>query len=475
MTKKKIAKIKAIHFTVVCSYTWSAAASDGSWWVRCLGGNEFDMKRYKASRYNIIVHDEDDIVVFNSRTCALAKVSSLFINLLEAPNSRVTEAHETLAFQMFESGFLVSEEADELQVLEYEYNEARYAKNKLSLAILPSFDCNFRCFYCFEDKKACVLSDRVVDGIKKFVSANVTDIKALCVCWFGGEPLLNPGVIWELSDFFIKIAKERGFEYESVMISNGSLIDEDVVDSLKEAQISSVQITIDGDQSTHDRRRCFADGHGSYCTIMDNIRLLTEKGVKVICRVNLDKTNRDGVINLIEELGKKSFNNFQMSFGHLQPLGNENLWFKKVGYSADEFACAVDELTRFADRCGLNTSSGYPSYPRPMKNFCGACQVNSYVIHPNGDLHKCFDCIDYKIGDIYSGVGESDVEKSNLGYWMKHNPFKDNECLSCNVLPICMGSCPYLSGMHEKKFCLAWKSNIENVVLRRYEASKRNK
>ena len=431
------------------------------------------MKKYKSSYYNHVIKDGNDSIVFNARNCALVKVNNIFMELLNHPNERNDSSYETLAQQMYNAGFLVDETADEIKILEHAYNDARNSKEKLTLTILPSYDCNFKCFYCFEDKKAISLTPKEVVAIKKFTDSHAIGIKELDVCWFGGEPLLNPDPIWDLSDYFIKLAEESGFQYKAIMISNGSLVDDEIVKKLKSAKISLLQITVDGDRTTHDKRRGFINGGGSFDVIMNNIQKLTSNSIKVNCRINLDKTNYSGVVKLIHYLKERNFKNFQVSFGHLLPLGGDDSWASKVGYSMDEFSKVTDKLAKVLDEAGVSKANDYPFYPKPIKNFCGACQVNSFVIHPNGDLYRCYDNLDYKIGNVFTGLHNDDVEKRNDAHWMKHNPFKDEECTFCKVLPLCMGGCPLLKSLQHKKFCLKWKTDLEDALINKYYSSKK--
>ena len=107
------------------------------------------------------------------------------------------------------------------------------------VSVFPDYGCSNstcnlpKCFYCFEDKKAISLTPKEVVAIKKFTDSHAIGIKELDVCWFGGEPLLNPDPIWDLSDYFIKLAEKSGFQYKAIMISNGSLVDDEIVKKFK--------------------------------------------------------------------------------------------------------------------------------------------------------------------------------------------------------------------------------------------------
>ena len=57
-------------------------------------------------------------------------------------------------------------------------------------------------------------------------------LKHLDVSWYGGEPLLATEVIYNLSDRLICLCEKHGIEYNSYMISNGSLLDDETLDHL---------------------------------------------------------------------------------------------------------------------------------------------------------------------------------------------------------------------------------------------------
>lgn len=426
----------------------------------------------KSSIYNIVVKEKKDKLVFNARNCALVKVNDIFIELLQNPNKRPTPEYDELAKQMYNVGFLVDDCVDELKVLEYEHIIAKFDRQKLTLTILPTFDCNFKCFYCFEEKKEEKLSHKEINAIKNFTLNHIDNVKTLSVCWFGGEPLLNLEPIWELSKFFIDISEQKNVEYKAIMISNGSLITEEIAVKLKKSNVKTIQITVDGEPNTHNKRRCFIDGSGTYDRVLNSIRILTKIGIKVICRINIDKTNVDGVKKLIPLLAKEKLTNFEVSFGHVLPLGTNDKWANKICYSMKDFCSIVDVYVEMLHSYDLKIPNEYPFYPKPIKNFCGACQINSYVIHPNGDLYKCYDSLDYKVGNIFSGEATNDIYKTNYNHWISYNPFNDEECRNCKVLPICMGGCPYLREKLGQKFCLKWKNDIESVIRKKYLGSK---
>lgn len=422
----------------------------------------------KPSQYNIIVDDNGTHIVFNSKNCALVKVNDIFLDLLRFPDEVLNDEYAKLRQQMYDNGFLIDDDVDEVQILEYEHNLAKFNKSKLTLTILPTFDCNFKCFYCFENKTNECLRKESIKAIEKFTLEHIAGVKELYVCWFGGEPLLKPDVIWQLSNFFINFTEKNNIKYTAVMISNGSLFSDDIIMNMKNCKIKTVQITLDGSADFHNKRRVFKSGKPSFNIIVNNITKLINANIKVSCRINIDKTNFNSVKDLLVYLGSLKLDNYNVSFGQLLPLGSNDQWPTDICFNQEEFSKAVDILEKIARKNNISLPLDYPFYPRPSYNFCGACNINSFVIHPNGDVHKCYDCLDYKIGNIYQGVECSLLEKHNNAHWLNNSPFKDEECRTCKILPICMGSCPYLNEKMGYKFCLKWKNDIKEIIVKKY-------
>ena len=64
----------------------------------------------------------------------------------------------------------------------------------------------------------------------------------------------------------------------------------------------------------------------------------------------------------------------------------------------------------------------------------------------------------------------SDVTDKNIMTQVNYllfTPFKNEECLRCNVLPLCMGGCPTVSNSCS---CQKWKYGLIESLKAKYEA-----
>ncbi len=192
-----------------------------------------------------------------------------------------------------EKKFLVEEERqyDFFNKMEIETNRLNYDTNNMTLFLMPTIGCNFCCPYCFEGKKKNVSMDvKTIQNTIRFL--NNSSAKKLSLHWYGGEPLLRFDLMKEIHE---GITKGTSLELISnSIITNGYLINNDVLDFFKSTNMDKIQITLDGEKASHDKKRYLKDGLGrTFDQIISNIKLLSKQLPKchIYVRVNIDKKN----------------------------------------------------------------------------------------------------------------------------------------------------------------------------------------
>ena len=427
--------------------------------------------QFKSSRYNFLVTESDYNIAFNSKNCALVKVNEDFIKILNDPNQEFSEEEKNLRENMFKAGFLVDSQVDEIKLLEFKYLKSKFESDTLTITIMPTDACNFSCFYCFENKKNLKMSQKIVDSTIEFVEKRLKNFSKLKICWFGGEPLLATDIVRQMSKKLIEIAAVNNCEYSAFMVTNGYLLNPEIINELKDYKIDTLQITIDGDEESHNRRRCTKEGVATFEKIIENLKILTANNFKIACRVNIDKSNISSIKPLIKKLavefGDKK-DDLNISFGQILPIANQDKWDTSVCLSLPEYIKCVDDFTSCMIEEHFMIKNQYPFYPTPKVNFCGAVQMNSFVIRPSGLIDKCWDCETTSVGDVFKGIAHDGKTEQNLSKWILHNPFADSECRACKILPVCFGGCPYFSIERKEKMCLKWRFDIENIIRKKY-------
>lgn len=144
------------------------------------------------------------------------------------------------------------------------------------LSILPNLICNFSCIYCYSAKgrsKEEIAQDKLQTMLNFFIDSKRTDAKELTIFISGGgEPILS----WEKVRFIVeygrKKADEQGLKLELLLMTNGSMINPDIVDYLKERQVEvgiSFEILPDIQQTQR----------GRYEQVKENILMMLDRGL----------------------------------------------------------------------------------------------------------------------------------------------------------------------------------------------------
>lgn len=422
------------------------------------------------SKYNYIFNTQHGDFLYNSFTNNLMQVSPDFLEIVDlCKTGKYSQVSTDVIESLNKHHILVDDDLDLYEQIKAERLASRYNTKYLSLTIAPTTGCNFKCSYCYEaGVTANIVKDKTVsiEDIVAFVDS-FKSIDFLRVTWYGGEPLLMSDYIESLSNKF----KEMFADYNAYMITNGYLLDKSKAAKLKALNIKGLQITVDGLEATHNKRRPHKTNADSFQRIISNLDNLFNvyPEVLVSLRINVDKTNEYEYHKLYQFL-KTKFGKYNVN---IHP-----------GYVTDEFSsepnrcCFLyDEINDFVIRQYDDYSIPISLYPSSSFGECCARHMTSFVIGPRGELYKCWN----DIGIVNREVGNvKDFSLSNkkaVRYLLTNDPLENENCKDCFCFPICNGGCPYNRIYHsdkQNKFCEAKKESIK-AFLPRYVDYKINK
>ena len=417
------------------------------------------MKSIKLSRYNFQFFHDGNYYLYNSFSNALVDAPQEIARLVSGEEDTVdifSTLSKELLLPLIRGGFLVEASKNELAQLKVRNRIGRFANRELGLTIAPTLDCNFRCSYCFEGHDRSTMSAETVDAVYDYVLGALQGMQGLGVCWYGGEPLLAFDTMEKLSSRFIRLCRTLETPYEADIISNGYLMSVEKAEKLtRKMGVRFWQVTLDGPQEVHDQRRPLHGGEGSFDVVLNNLVATSHLFDRVSVRINIDRTNREHVGELLDQLEQKGLcDKVTIYFGHVQAIGAACPSFSHHCLSTKEFSrVEMDLMRQVADR-------GWPLSLRPRlkTGVCLVDQVNCYLVDPSGNLAKCWNCAG--VEEERTGTIFDDKPHENLFRWLSFDPFDDPECLECNMLPICMGGCPYDKIIAGKKDCFTQKYNL---------------
>jgi uncharacterized protein len=428
----------------------------------------------QPSIFNIRVplKQRDDVFLMNTLTDAQLLVSADVAALLDRTTfDDLSDSQREAVELLSENGFFVSDyETDRRNLNDY-FHRVKHSRDELHITVLTTLQCNFACGYCYQgdredfnqfaDKMTLDTSARVAEWIERQLD-RVRPAKFV-MTFFGGEPLLNLPVLYDLAERTWTATQARGIKQSLSIITNGLLLTEEVVDRLQPFGLRGVKITLDGDRETHDRMRPLRGGQGTFDRIIENIRKVAHR-THISIGGNFDETSADSFPALLDFISKQDFAdrlvkvNFKpivrdqpaapslkkmlplIPVSHSgKPLGGTCMTSTGGGGGSTCDSCSfLDEkmahLREETRRHGLPGPTGVPGGP------CHVHQENAHTIGPDGSLYACPGFTGEKALSTGHISGRTDSWRdSNKQRFDSLDPWK--ACGDCAYMPICAGGC----------------------------------
>ena len=398
----------------------------------------------KSSNFNIFIPsfpDEGEFLVFNTFTDSRVIINEELKKTMEkaGEKSPLNEDEINRLNQLRELGIMVDDEVDEDQEIQYWFHKFRYDSSTLSVTILTTYACNLGCTYCFQESlhSPFSMSRETSRRVIQWISEKFHTLSPLTVelVFYGGEPLLNPEAIQIISREMSEITKPMGIRLNISIITNGVLLDRQLVDFLLPLGLMEIKVTLDGDRKAHNAKRPYRNGEGTFETILRNLSEIKGK-VPISVGGNFDDSNKESIPRLLDLLVERAFN------GNLKRVG-----FKPIFSSPDNGrrpqnplnTCTFSDLD-IEDLLWLRRETQRRGFPCPEGFALGPCEAAreyAYTIDPLGKIYKCPGSAgmdEFVIGDI----NEEELNYRNTQF-MTFNPCEI--CRGCPYVPICGGGC----------------------------------
>jgi uncharacterized protein len=444
----------------------------------------------QASMFNLRVPlpERGEVFLMNTLTDAQLVVSSDVAELIDRCASLGNageiehvddETREALGV-LTENGFLVSSRDAERRALDSYFTAVKSDPTELHITVLTTLQCNFACDYCFQgdhgdyNKFAQKMTPEMASRVADWVERELDRVRPerLVMTFFGGEPLLNLPVMYELSERLWAATQTRGVRMMSSIITNGLLLTPEIADRMVPLGLKGIKITLDGDRDTHNRMRPLRGGQGTFDRIVENMRQVAAR-VPISIGGNFDESSAGSFPALLDFLREQDFAdkivkvNFKPVIrtqsvtaataatpkGFLpltpvnkdgKPLGGTCMTNVGEGGGGRRSATACDSCNFLDDEMTfLRDETTRHGFPTPDGVHNGPCHVHiqhAHTIGPDGSLYACPGFT----GELSQSTGHIDDRRDPLreiarDAFDRLDPWK--ECGDCAFIPVCAGGC----------------------------------
>jgi len=446
----------------------------------------------RPSRFTVAtaVPGTPDTFLFNTLTDTQIVASPDVVALLRrigdqpgmATDAFTPDERET-ANELAAMGFLVESEAAEQAALESFFHELREDHRHLRVTLLTTLQCNFACDYCIQgdhgdyNATAAKMSPDTARRVQAWLETRLDDLRPerFTITFFGGEPLLNLPVVYQLAESLSAACAARGIGMAINIITNGLLLTEAVVDRLLPFGLNGIKITLDGDKPTHDRLRPLRGGQGTYDRILRNMAAVADK-VRLSIGGNFDVESAESYPTLLDHLRAQPFADriakvafkpvirapITSTVGPTPSAGGRRViplvpaeaaepslhgtCMTAAGSGSAGSPC--DSCNVVDDRLSwLREETRARGFSTPDGVHMGPCELHrqhAYTIGPEGSLYPCPGFT----GEARLSVGHIepvlDDQRTHVrDRFARHEPWR--ACGDCALVPVCGGGCSVAS------------------------------
>jgi uncharacterized protein len=265
---------------------------------------------------------------------------------------------------------------------------------------------------------------------------------------FGGEPLLNSPGHRSLISYFLSRASDSGIEI--CVVTNGYYLEE-YVDLLRTATIREIQVTLDGTEDVHNKRRFLRNGGGTFNKIIKGIDACLSARFNINLRMVIDRENIEDLPALARLAAEKRWTGnpyFKTQIGRNYELHHcqsapgrlfDRLSLYSALYEIIKKNPHIIEFYRPAySVTGFLADNG--RLPDPLFDACPACKTE-WAFDMTGKIYSCTATVgkqDEALGTFYPEVS---LSREKIAEWESRDVTSIPECKNCNLQLACGGGC----------------------------------
>lgn len=379
----------------------------------------------KTSNYNCYFEIDGRSLIFNTLTESYFFLPNgkeeIYKHIITYPDEYNGD-FTSFINRLMDSGFVIEDSTNESALVEAKYQRLR-CNHEYHLMIIPTFNCNLRCWYCIQDHANISMTEQHIKEVKERIleKACSSDINTIRLSWFGGEPLVSYDVVLDITSYAQSICKLKNKHFIADITTNGTLLTPERISALRAAGVTGYQITIDGCEEQHNKVKNLQN-KSAFQTSLRNIGLIAENSY---CNLRFNySADTLKPKEILEDLEK-----------YLPVPIRKNIMFTLIKvWQEDSSKISPDKLNQLING---SKSIGLNVIVNPI-GFCYVDKKNYEAFYPQGKWGKCENNVAERTASSTS------VTDYNATGSDKYDPAYRNqlsECHDCKFLPICWGPC----------------------------------
>ena len=267
------------------------------------------------------------------------------------------------------------------------------------------------------------------------------------------------------SKFKDKIKKKQQKFYTFWCMSNGTIVNDDIIDFIHEADITPFWISLDLNKKSHDFHRKFYNGTGSYDIVVKNIEKMIERGVEIKLSTVITNSSDDilSCLYCFQNLGIKKIN---MTFCRDKNLFSTSNLLNLMNQYRRIYEQLKNDILKENYNLLLFLSEDKITEPLRFllrrEKMVHRCDWNrQLIIDSTGDCWPCLYFSKYEKYKISNLNSKLTINKKNIS----NKDSFTRECNKCFAKYLCGGYCKYTAILENED--ITKKSDFE-CNLRRF-------
>lgn len=322
----------------------------------------------------------------------------------------------------------------------------------VKLSILPTNKCNFSCTYCYsrEGRDSTTIPVEALNRtLEFFINPLRVKSRELTVSYLGGgEPMLAWDLFKHSLEYSSELARRYGFELMNSVNTNGSILNEEIIDYLKQYDVT-VCVTFEVFEDLQNAQR------GQWTKVRENIRTMLASGIRVILSSIITPLSVGRVKELVETVVSEYPGVRTLIIEPVVDMASSNFnTLEELRGFYEKYSEAFFRALPIAEANGIRLlNSVIRKLWRKHVRFCdGEISLTAF-----GTISGCTSVSspkekhyeDYRYGD--ARVNPIQIDESKFSRLLNRNLYSYAKCDDCFLKWHCCGGCGFRNDLYSEE------------------------